>query len=66
MDIHMPTTPEGRLLTRSQLCARWQVSRELLKRRERAGILPVLKLGRDARYRLRDVERLEADAEVRR
>ena len=62
----MDTATEVRLLTRSQLVARWQVSRELLKRRERAGILPVLKLGRDARYKLSDIERLEAEAEVRR
>jgi hypothetical protein len=57
---------ETQLLSRRQLCERWQVSRELIKRRERAGILPVLKIGRDARYRLADVERIEEEAEVRR
>jgi hypothetical protein len=57
---------ETQLLSRRQLCERWQVSRELIKRREKAGILPVLKLGRDARYRLSDVEALEHAAEVRR
>ena len=61
-----PTQKEKQLISRRQLSERWQVSRELLKRREKAGILTVLKLGRDARYRLSDIERLEAEAEVRR
>jgi hypothetical protein len=54
-----------RLVTRKGLASRWQVSVETLKRRERCGILPVLKLGRGVRYRLDDIERIEADAEVR-
>jgi hypothetical protein len=41
------------------------MSTETLKRRERAGVLRVLKLGRGVRYRLSDVEALEAAAEVR-
>ena len=53
-----------RLLTRKGLSDRWQLSIETLKRRERCGVLPFLKLGRGVRYRLADVERLEADAEV--
>jgi hypothetical protein len=61
-----PMQEETHLLSRRQLCERWQVSRELIKRRERSGVLPVLKIGRDARYRLRDVERIEEEAEVRR
>jgi len=40
-------TEELRLLTRAQLATRWQVSKETIKRREKAGVLPVLKLGRD-------------------
>jgi hypothetical protein len=55
---------ETQLLSRRQLCERWQVSKELIKRREKSGMLPVLKIGRDARYRLRDVERIEQEAEV--
>jgi DNA-binding XRE family transcriptional regulator len=55
---------EERLLTRAQLAARWSVSKETIKRREKNGILPVLKLGRDARYRLSEVQRLEREAEV--
>ena len=51
------------LLTRKGLANRWQLSVETLKRRERCGILPFLKLGRGVRYRLVDVERIEAEAE---
>jgi hypothetical protein len=58
-------TTAARLLTRKGLSDRWQLSVESLKRRERAGLLPFLKLGRGVRYRLADIERLEADAEVR-
>jgi hypothetical protein len=54
-----------RLLTRKGLADRWQLSTETLKRRERCGLLPFLKIGRGVRYRLSDIERLEADAEVR-
>jgi hypothetical protein len=55
----------GQLVTRRELSNRWKLSVETLKRRERRGILPCLKLGRGVRYRLSDVEHLEADAEVR-
>jgi hypothetical protein len=54
------------LLTRHELCDRWRVSGETLKRRERAGILRPLKLGRGVRYRLADIERVEAQAEMSR
>jgi hypothetical protein len=53
------------LVTRRELADRWKLSVETLKRRERSGILPCLKLGRGVRYRLSDVEHLEVDAEVR-
>jgi hypothetical protein len=59
-----PETTE-RFLTRKGLADRWQLSTETLKRRERCGLLPFLKLGRGVRYRLVDVEHLEAEAEVR-
>jgi hypothetical protein len=52
--------------TRRQLAMRWAVSVQTLKRREKAGILPVFKLGRDVKYRPEDIERLEQQAEVRR
>jgi hypothetical protein len=54
-----------RFLTRKGLADRWQLSTETLKRRERCGLLPFLKLGRGVRYRLVDIEHLEAEAEVR-
>ena len=53
------------MLSRRALADRWQFSVETLKRRERAGLLPFLTLGRSVRYRLSDIERLEAEAEVR-
>jgi len=52
------------LLSRRNLAFRWECSIETLKRREKAGILPALKLGRGVRYRLSDVEKVEKDAEV--
>jgi predicted site-specific integrase-resolvase len=52
------------MLTRRHLAERWRVSRETLKRREKAGILPFLKLGRDVRYKIEDIERIEAQARV--
>ena len=54
------------LITRRELAAHWCVSTETLKRRERAGILPCLKLGRGVRYRRADIEKIEAQAEVSR
>ena len=56
------TTPQ--LLTRRHLASRWAVSKETLQRHERAGKLPFLKLGRDVRYRLSDIEQIEVQAEV--
>jgi hypothetical protein len=54
-----------RLISRRTLAERWELSVETLKRRERSGILRSLKLGRGVRYRLSDIERIEADADVR-
>jgi hypothetical protein len=60
----MKTQFKLELMTRRELASRWRVSTETIKRRERAGILPVLKLGLGARYRLRDVMRIEDEALV--
>jgi hypothetical protein len=60
-----PQDKPVQLVTRRELSDRWQLSIETLKRRERCGVLRVLKLGRGVRYRLADIERLEVDAEVR-
>jgi hypothetical protein len=54
----------AQLLSRRHLASRWAVSKETLKRREKAGKLPFLKLGRDIRYRLSDIEQIEQQAEV--
>jgi hypothetical protein len=51
-------------VTRRELAMRWEVSISTLKRREAAGILPVYKLGRDAKYRAEDIERIEKESEV--
>lgn len=56
---------EAQMLTRRVLADRWVCSIETLKRRERAGLLPYLKIGRGVRYRLADVERIEKESEVR-
>jgi excisionase family DNA binding protein len=53
-------------LTRKELCERWAVSTMTIKRRESAGTLPVYKLGRGTRYKLADIEKIEAQAEVKR
>lgn len=52
------------MLTRRHLAERWELSKETLKRREKAGILPFLKLGRGVRYKIEDIERIEAEARV--
>jgi hypothetical protein len=54
------------MFSRRHLAERWCISIETLKRREKAGILIPLKLGRGVRYRLTDIERIEQQAEVRR
>lgn len=52
------------MLTRNDVSKRWQVSIMTLKRHERAGLLPALKIGRSVRYRLEVIERIEAEAEI--
>jgi excisionase family DNA binding protein len=51
------------LLTRGDLARRWRLSKETIQRRERAGVLRSLKLGRGVRFRMEDVKRIE-DAAV--
>jgi hypothetical protein len=52
------------LLTRKQLAKRWKCSTETVKRRERDGTLRSLHFnGRNVRYRLEDVEKVEREAE---
>jgi hypothetical protein len=52
------------LITRQGLASRWSYSPKTLRRKEQAGELPVLKIGRAVRYRLSDIERIEREAEV--
>ena len=61
----MRNTDQIEMLTRRNLAHRWRVSTETLKRKERAGLLHSLKIGRGIRYRLSDILNFEADAEVR-
>ncbi len=59
-----PKPDSGFTLTRQQLAARWQISIETVKRRERAGVLRALKNGRLVRFQLTDVLAFEAAALV--
>jgi hypothetical protein len=57
------TSLPGQLLSRKALAARWQTSTETIKRRERAGKLKPLHFNqRLVRYKLADVEAIEAEA----
>ncbi len=53
------------LVTRTDLADRWRVSIETLKRREKAGLLKAMKIGRGIRYRLSDILAFETEAEIR-
>jgi predicted site-specific integrase-resolvase len=63
--MHEHTNTSAPFLTRRHLIDRWVVSLETLKRYEKAGRLPFLKIGRDVRYRTEEIERIEREAEVR-
>ena len=55
-------TQNNTLLTRKDLAARWKVSIETLKRRERARLIMPIRLdGRIVRYRMDDILRAETD-----
>ena len=58
------TNTSDLLLTRREVAERWRQSTETIKRRERAGDLQALKLGRGVRYRLSDVVAFEKAAEI--
>jgi predicted site-specific integrase-resolvase len=52
------------MIDRKQLAARWNVSIPTLKRMEKRGLLDIVSLSeRVLRYRLEDIERMEADVE---
>jgi predicted DNA-binding transcriptional regulator AlpA len=55
--------PTERLLTRRELAQRWSCSTETVKRKTAAGILTPVRFGlRFVRYRLSQIEMLEAEA----
>ena len=49
---------------RPRLAERWLCSTMKLKRMEKAGLLPFLKMGKQVLYRMSDVERIEQQAEA--
>jgi hypothetical protein len=51
--------PLAQLLSRSDLANRWGVTIETLRRREKAGKLPFLRMGRRVKYLSEDIERIE-------
>jgi hypothetical protein len=57
--------PAIQLKTRRDVANRWQKSIESIKRMEKAGLLRALTIGRSVRYKIEDIERVEAEAEVR-
>jgi len=58
------TSRDEEYQNRNEVASRWHCSVETIKRRERAGILKAYKLGKLVRYRLSDILKLEAEAEV--
>lgn len=52
------------MLTRRELAARWRVSKETLKRKESAGLLRSIRIGRGVRYYAADVLAFEKAAEA--
>lgn len=66
MDKRERNSESSGLISRAELARRWRLSVMTLKRREAEGVLRPLKLGRAVRYRLDEVLRIEAGAEVAR
>jgi hypothetical protein len=59
-----PSPEAERLYSRSKLALRWNCSKETIKRRKRAGLLPAIKFkSRVTRYRLSDIEHIEHEAQ---
>lgn len=56
------STNTDKFLTRRQVAARWAMHPESVKRREAAGQLASYKFGSTVRYKLSDVEAIEAAA----
>jgi hypothetical protein len=58
------TNPESVLLTREELAGRWKYCTETLKRWEKSGRIPFIKLGKEIRYRLSSIQEIELRSEV--
>ena len=55
---------QEKFLNRTELAARWRVSRETIKRRQRSGLLHPIRLSkRHLLYRMSEILRLEAEAQ---
>jgi len=54
----------NQFISRRTLCARWEKSAMSVRRMEKAGVLKSYRIGRDARYRLDEITKLEASWEV--
>jgi len=52
------------MLTRRELAARWRVSKETVRRKEGAGLLRSIRIGRGVRYYAADVLAFEKAAEA--
>ena len=60
----MTITQPNKMIDRKQLAARWNTSIATLKRMEKRGFLDIVPLSeRVLRYRLEDIERIEAEQE---
>ena len=55
---------EYSLWTRKNVKDRWQCSLETLKRKEKAGLLPFIKIGKFVRYRREAIEAIERQGEI--
>jgi hypothetical protein len=55
---------EFSLWTRNNVKDRWQCSLETLKRKEKAGLLPFIKIGKFVRYRPEVIEAIERQGEI--
>lgn len=54
------TGTQQQFISRRSLAARWDKSVMSIKRMEKSGVLISYRIGRDARYSLRDIAELEA------
>ncbi len=62
-ELEIPNLPVT-TLSRKELAKRWSCSVETIKRKEKAGLISPLRLGkRFLRYRLSDIEQVENEAQ---